>query len=188
MKVSPKIIQALTFFVAKKDVSGYLKSINFELQLERTILTSTNGHVLLCVCIDEPNDRVDSFKISPESFPKSEIDYEVTRAEDGKIYVTNGLMKVEVPQVEARYPDFRRVIPSKPAENLERKNYDPEYLMLFKKASKLLNGTKNPIVHPNNIVDIGLSNVVGVQIPLDYSRVKTDEVATVDVAPSWLSC
>lgn len=186
MKVSPKTIQALALFVAKKDVREYLMSINFELQLNRTILTATNGHVLLTVCIDEPNEKEDTFKIPPASFPKSDIDYEVTRGQDGKVYVTNGLMKAEVPQTELRYPDFRRVIPSKPADKIEHKSYDPEYLMLFKKASKLLGGTQYPIVHPNDIVDIGLSNVVGVQSPLRYENVKSKDAAVIDVSPSWL--
>lgn len=187
MKVNPKIIQALSLFVPKKDIHEYLKSINFELQLKRTILTATNGNILLCVCIEEPNEKADTFLIPPASFPKSDIDYEVIRDTDGKVYVTNGLVKVEVPQDGSRYPDFRRVIPSKPGETLEHRHYDPEYLMLFKKASKLLGGTRYPIVHSNNIVDVGLSYVVGVQMPLDYERVKIKGVAIVDVAPSWLN-
>lgn len=186
MKVSPKTIQALSLFVPKKDPREYLKDINFELQLGRTILTATNGHALLTVCIDEPNEKEDTFKIPPASFPKSDIDYEISRGEDGKVYVTNGLVKAEVPQNEWRYPDFRRAIPSKPVEKLEHKSYDPEYLMLFKKASKLLGGTHYPIIHPNDIVDIGLSNVVGVQASLSYASVKKDGIPVVDVAPSWL--
>lgn len=93
---------------------------------------------------------------------------------------------IEVPQIDWRYPDYRRVIPSKPAEKIEHKSYDPEYLMLFKKASKLLGGTRYPIIHPNDIVDIGLSNVVGVQASLSYASVKKDGIPVVDVAPSWL--
>lgn len=63
MRVSPKTIQALTLFVAdKKELRSYLRSINFELQLERTILTATNGPALLVICIDEPNDKEDTFK------------------------------------------------------------------------------------------------------------------------------
>ncbi|SOD19365.1 hypothetical protein [Nitrosomonas ureae] len=186
MKVNPKTIQALSLIVPKKDIRYYLMNINFELQLDKTILTATNGHVLLTVCINEPNEKVDSFKIPPESFPKSTVDYEVTRGDDGKVYVTNGLVKSEVPQDDGRYPDYRRAIPSQPAKNIEHKSYDPEYLMLFKKASKLLGGTHYPIVHPNDIVDIGLSNVVGVQMPLRYESVKSGDVPVIDVSPAWL--
>ena len=182
MRVSPKTIQALALFVAdKKEPRSYLRSINFELQLERTILTATNGAALLTICIDEPNDKEDTFKIMPGSFMKSEIDYDVTRAEDGKVYITNSLAKTEVPQDELKCPDFRHVIPSKPAENLVHKSYDPELLMLFKKASKLLCGTKYPVVHPNDIVDIGLGNVVGVQAPIRVENIVND------VAPAWLA-
>lgn len=188
MRVSPKTIQALTLFVAdKKELRSCLRSINFELQLERTILTATNGPALLAVCIDEPNDNEDTFKITPSSFMKSEIDYDVTRAEDGKVYITNGLAKTEVPQDGLKYPDFRMVIPTKQEENPVHKSYDPELLMLFKKASKLLCGTKYPVVHPNNIVDIGLSNVVGVQVPLRFENAKTKDVPIIDVAPAWLA-
>lgn len=186
MKVSPKTIQALALFVPKKDIREYLMTIHFELQLTRTILTASNGHILLTICIDEPNEKADTFMIPPGSFPKSDIDYQVFRGDDGKVYITNGLVRIEVPQIDWRYPDYRRVIPSKPAEKIEHKSYDPEYLMLFKKASKLLGGTHYPIIHPNDIVDIGLSNVVGVQAPLSYASVKTDGVPVVDVAPSWL--
>lgn len=186
MKVSPKTIQALALFVPKKDLRDYLRSINFELQLDKTILTATNGHILLTVCIEGSNEKEDTFRITPASFPKSDIDYEVTREDDGNVYITNGLTRVYVPQDDYKYPNYRRVIPSKPAGKIEHKSYDPEYLMLFKKASKLLGGTQYPIVHPNDIVDIGLSNVVGVQMPLRYERIKTDGIAVVDVAPSWL--
>ena len=188
MKVSPKTIQALALFVAdKKESRSYLQNINFELQLERTILTASNGNALLVVCVDEPNDKEDTFKIMPGSFMKSDTDYDVTRAEDGKVYITNGLAKTEVPQDGLKYPDFRRVIPSKPAENLVHKSYDPELLMLFKKASKLLGGVKCPVIHPNDIVDIGLGNVVGVQAPLRVENIKTKDVPIIDVAPAWLA-
>lgn len=188
MRVSPKTIQALALFVAdKKELRSYLRSINFELQIERTILTASNGPALLVICIDEPNDKEDTFKIMPGSFMKSETDYDVARGEDGKVYVTNGLSKVEVPQDGLKYPDFRRVIPSKPAENPVHKSYDPELLMLFKKASKLLCGTKYPVVHPNDIDDIGLGNVVGVQAPLRVKNIKAGDVPIIDVAPAWLA-
>lgn len=188
MKVSPETIQALSLFVAdKKELRSYLRSINFELQPERTILTATNGHVLLCVCVEGENEKEDTFKIPPASFPKSHVDYDVDRAEDGKVYITNGLARTEVPQDGLEYPDFRRVIPSKPAENLVHKSYDPELLMLFKKASKLLCGMKYPVVHPNDIVDIGLSNVVGVQAPIKFESIKTKDVPVNDVAPAWLA-
>lgn len=188
MKVSPETIQALSLFVAdKKKSRSCLQSINFELQPERTILTATNGVALLAVCIDEPNDKEDTFKIMPCSFMKSKIDYDVTRAEDGKVYITNGLAKTEVPQDGLKYPDFRRVIPTKQAENPVRKSYDPELLMLFKKASKLLCGMKCPVVHPNDIVDIGLGNVVGVQAPLRVENIETEDVPIFDVAPTWLA-
>ena len=159
MRVSPKTIQALALFVAdKKEPRSYLRSINFELQLERTILTATNGAALLTICIDEPNDKEDTFKIMPGSFMKSEIDYDVTRAEDGKVYITNGLARTEVPQDELKCPDFRHVIPSKPAENLVHKSYDPEYLMLFKKASKqpkLAQGVCNIAISDANLYELG---------------------------------
>ena len=73
MKVSPKTIQALALFVPKKDIREYLMNINFELQLNRTILTAANGHILLTICIDEPNEKEDTFMIPPGSFPKSDI-------------------------------------------------------------------------------------------------------------------
>ena len=188
MKVSPKTIQALTLFVAdKKELRSYLRSINFELQLERTILTATNGVALLTICINEPNDKEDTFKIMPCSFMKSEIDYDVARGEDGKVYITNGLAKTEVPQDGLKYPDFRRIIPTKQEENPVHKSYDPELLMLFKKASKLLCGTKCPVVHPNDIVDIGLGNVVGVQAPLRVENIRTKDAPVTDVAPAWLA-
>ena len=188
MRVSPKTIQALALFVAdKKELRSYLRSINFELQLERTILTATNGVALLTICINEPNDKEDTFKIMPCSFMKSKIDYDVTRAEDGKVYIANPFAKTEAPQDGIKYPDFRRIIPAKQEENPVYKSYDPELLVLFKKASKLLCGTKYPVVHPNDIVDIGLGNVVGVQAPLRVKNIKAGDVPIIDVAPAWLA-
>lgn len=186
MKVNPETIQALSLFVAKKDLREHLRCIKFELQANRTILAATNSHIMLVICIDDPNEKEDTFLIPPSSFPKSSVDYEVARGEDGDVYITNDLVKIKVPQNDQYYPDFRRIIPSKPAEKIEHKHYDPEYLMHFKKASKLLGGARYPIVHPNDIVDIGLSNVVGIQSPIRYETIKSTSVPLIEVAPDWL--
>ncbi len=191
MKVNPKTIQALTLFVLtlfvpRKDIREYLRNINFELQLDKTILTATNGQVLLTVCVDAPNEKADTFRIPPGFFLKSEIDYEVSRAEDGKVYITNGFTKTEVPQTEGVYPDSRRVIPTNPAKELEHKCYDPEHLMLFKRASKLLGGAEYPIIYPNGVVDIGLWNAVGVVARLNLANLRDKGYQVVDTSPSWL--
>lgn len=182
MKIKPEIIQALSLFVPKKDLRYYLMNIHFELQLDKTLLVATTGAVLLCVCIDDPNEKEDSFLIPPVSFPKSKVDYEVSRGDDGKLYVTNDLAKIEVPKIEGRYPDFRRAIPTKSADEITLKNYDPELLVLFKKASKLLGGWEWPIVYSNDIVDIGLPNVVGV-----IASIRSPETCVMPIAPYWLA-
>lgn len=181
MKIKPEIIQALSLFVPKKDLRHYSMNIHFKLQLDKTILVATTGAVLICVCIDEPNEKEDSFLIPPASFPKSKIDYNVSRDDNGLVYVTNEIARIEVPEIEGSYPDFRRVIPTKSAGEITYKNYDPELLVLFKKASKLLGGYTYPIVHPNDIVDIGLPNVVGVISPL-----RIPETCAMPVAPYWV--
>ena len=183
MRVNPKIIQALSMFVPKKDIRPYLLNINFELQINRTILTACNGHVLLCVCLQEENEKEDTFKLPLSSFQKTTIDYEITRGEDGKVYVTNGLVKVEVPQDEYKYPDIRRAIPTTLDVKVNgTKTYDAEYLLLFKKASKLLGGREHPVIQSNDIVDIGLSNVVGLNMPVILQQY----VPVVSVSPEWL--
>jgi len=182
MRVSPKTIQALSLFVPKVDPRGYLLNIYFELQLDRTILTARDGASLLAVCIDAPNEKEDTFKISPACFLKSSICYDVTRADDGKVYVNNGPTSVEVPQDGVAYPDFRRVVPAKEAL-LELKQYDPELLLRFKKASKLLGGQMFPFVHSNSVVDIGLPNVVGFLMPIRTQGCVYPNV----VSPAWLA-
>lgn len=183
MRVSPKTIQALSLFVPENNVRTYINNIYFELQLNKTILVATNGAAMLVVCVEGGNEKEDNFKIPPASFTKSNIDYEVSRNDEGKVCVVNGLVKIEVPQTEDRYPDFRRVVPGKESP-LELKQYDPELLLRFKKASKLLGGQMFPLVHSNNVVDLGLSNVVGVLMNV---VVKGANPYTNGTSPAWLA-
>ena len=68
MRVSKNIIRAMSLFVAsKKELRFYLRSINFELHLDKTILAASDGTVLLSLKLDEPNDHEDNFMIEPHS-------------------------------------------------------------------------------------------------------------------------
>lgn len=185
--IKSNIIKALSLFVSdKKDPRAYLRCINVELHADKTILTATNGKVLLSICVpgEGENAVTGTCNIPPSAFLKGDW-YVVEMDEAGKVFVRNNDYNANVPQDAGRYPQFRNVIPTKPSDDSQRQ-YDAELLMRFKKASKLLGGNEYPIVRTNNFVDISLEHVVGVVLPLG-DNVYGSAAHGAGVAPSWLN-
>ena len=75
----------------------------------------------------------------------------------------------KAPAVDGKYPDFRRVIPETITHEIAQ--FDPEFLMQFKKCACILNNVKSPDVaighngHSGSIVDIQNGKFLGVIMP-----------------------
>ena len=178
MKIHSSTIQALALFTGKLKYTH----IHFELNADKTIMVSANGPSILIVCQYEPNDSVCKFNIDPKVFPKTKDSYEITTSESS-IDITAGPTFTHVSMNDGNFPYFRNVVPRAPGDTSEIRHYDPEQVMLFKKASKILGGSIYPIIRPNGIVDIGLPHVVGVIAPLNTGKA---DPTTHSIAPDWL--
>lgn len=186
MRVSKNIIRAMSLFVAsKKELRFYLRSINFELHLDKTILAASDGTVLLSLKLDEPNDHEDNFMIEPHWFDSVKSDfYDIHKEDDGRVCIAAPNIKVYAPQNDVTYCDYRIIIPKIAEENPPHQYFDPERSSLFKKAAKLLGGNVYPLIHSNGLVDLGLPNCVGVQAALRCDGVES--VFLDGRGPDWL--
>jgi len=178
IKIHSSIIRALALFTGKLRYDY----IHFELNADKTIMVSANGPSMLTICQAEPNDFVCKFNIDPNVFPKTKESYEITKSET-EMLITAGPTVVHTPMNDGNYPYFRNIIPKVFGDISQMKHYDPEQVMLFKKASKILGGSIYPIIRPNGIVDIGLPHVVGVIAPLNMGKA---DPTTHSIAPDWL--
>jgi hypothetical protein len=75
-----------------------------------------------------------------------------------------------------------RVLPTKPATG-EAAQFNPELITRFVKCSKLLNGTKHPVIAHNGgssaLVDLGLDRFIGVVMPMRNNVV-------INQTPEWV--
>lgn len=184
MLIDSKYIKALSLFVANnKETRYYLQYINFELHADRTIMTACDRHVLLSIMLPKDNETIDNFSLPVSAFNKSKS-FTIARHDEKLVSVWGGGIETKAPICETKYVDFRRAIPKK-QDSTEHARFDPELGVLFKKASKLLGGTKYPITYPNGFVDIGLHDVVGVHMPLNNTPTMSCCVHNGN-APTWI--
>ena len=174
-------LKAARLFVAAKDVRFYLNGVLLRIKDGQSALVATNGNSLAAIeagvtdYLDGqwiiPNAAVDALaKKSSGSVVELTFFEEGDRFELG-CYVGKFL--------DGKFPDFMRVIPAGDVapDNFQ---YDPELLMPFKKAAKILDGSTQVRVMPimNEIgtggkkysrgvarVDIGVAGFVGVIMP-----------------------
>ena len=184
MLIDSKYIKALSLFVANnKETRYYLQYINFELHADRTIMTACDGHVLLSIMLPKDNETIDNFSLPVSAFNKSRS-FTIARHDEKLVSVWGDGIETKAPICDTKYVDFRRAIPRK-QDSTEHARFDHELGVLFKKASKLLGGTKFPINYPNGFVDIGLYDVVGVHMPLNNTQIMKNCVHDGN-APAWI--
>lgn len=186
MLIDSKYIKALSLFVANnKDTRYYLRYINFEAHPDKTIMTACDGGVLMSIVVYEQHAEFDNFSLLPSAFNKGK-EFFVCRNDDKFINIAGDGIESKAPICESKFVDFRRAIPKELAENAKFEFFDPELLIKFKKASKILGGSKYVMAYPNGFVDIGLHGVVGVCMPM-RSTVIEKYAAYPDVKPpAWM--
>ena len=141
-------LKAVSLAMAEKDIRYYLNGVLFELDnAEGYRLVATDGHRLHIVCkkkctnmvheIIMPSDIVKQLCKQKAQVFELEIIPGATRSI--KIRTVSGF--ITVAEVGGKYPDYRRVMPTK-VHQTEVTHYMPEYLADLAKAQKIL-GTKN---------------------------------------------
>ena len=146
--IATKDLQAVSLAMAKADIRYYLNGVLFELDnAEGYRLVATDGHRLHIVCkkkctnmvheIIMPRDTV--MHIIKQKVQAFEL--EIIPGATRQIKIRTGGGFITVPEVQGKYPDYKRVMPTK-VHQTEAAYYMPEYLADLAKAQKIL-GTKN---------------------------------------------
>ena len=205
LTVRAEIIAALKLFAANKDVRFYLNGINLEIGATESRLVATNGHCLGCFRIESeqpevttplgniiiPNDLLKPIKakgmveilIGPLETKKDATGEEVPVSKARPVTLTYAGLSMSGKTLDATFPDFRRVIPSKVSG--QPAQFDPAYVGLLAKVAAALYGKSKYVGIGFNgndaaLLDFGDENFVGVLMPL-----RPNVVTAPRTPPDW---
>lgn len=173
-------LKAMSLLASKQDIRYYLNGVLVQSNKDHTRLVATDGHLLGVFQTSETahDDNAFSIIIPNEIIAKLDKQDNFLSCVDGKWNIDG----ISFNPIDGSFPDYMRVLPSKPASG-EPAQFNPELITRFAKCSKLLNGTKYPVIAYNGqgsaLVDIGLDRFVGVVMPM-RNEVKIKET------PEWL--
>jgi DNA polymerase-3 subunit beta len=173
-------LKAMSLLASKQDIRYYLNGVLVESTGAHTRLVATDGHLLGLYQIKETahEDKAFSIIIPNEIIAKLDKVDNFLSCVDGKWNIDG----ISFTPIEGKFPEYMRVFPTKPASG-ESAQFNHEFITRFAKCSKLLNGTKYPVIAHNGgssaLVDLGLDNFVGVVMPM-RNEVKIKET------PEWL--
>lgn len=173
-------LKAMAVLASKQDIRYYLNGVLVESNGAHTRLIATDGHLLGVFQISETahDDKAFSIIIPNEIITKLDKKDNFLSCVDGKWNI-DGISFVPV---DGKFPDYMRVLPANPATG-ETAQFNPELINRFAKCSKLLNGSKFPVIAHNGqssaLVDIGLDRFVGVVMPMRNNIV-------INQIPVWL--
>lgn len=165
-------LKAMLGFAAKKDVRYWLNALCLDFGPRYTALVGTTGSILAAYKLDDSrNDPA----LGRVILPRDAIETALKAAgKASEITITNthiGL--VPYTPVDARYPDWQAVIPMNVDDEALPAQINPDLLVPFQKAAKLLGDTKWANVHlwhngPERALLVSLKdeNFVGVLMPL----------------------
>lgn len=193
LTIDTGVILGLLKIAPKKDVRYYLNDINVELDGHDATLVATNGHMLAavkCELVSEnenyqniiiPCSALDILKLKPRkklvidasTYPTLTFDYNGT-----------GL---RCNAVDAKYPDWRRVIPK--TVSGEAAMYNSDYIAAMAGALMLISGRKKVAEMtvlmngsgPALITSPAAQNFVGVLMPMWQS----EDSCVITEAPAW---
>lgn len=141
--IATKDLQAVSLAMAEKDIRHYLNGVLFELDnAEGYRLIATDGHRVHVVDRKKYTDRHEI--IMPSDTVKhilkqkmQAFELEIIPGATRQIKIRTGGGFITVPELEGKYPDYRRVMPTK-LQPTEAAHYMPEYLADLAKAQKIL--------------------------------------------------
>jgi DNA polymerase III sliding clamp (beta) subunit (PCNA family) len=188
VNANPVQIRAAIHTAAEKDIRYYLRGVLIEGESTYTRVVSTDGHIASVQGYEVENAGTAVF-ILPLATAKmvgaKDKFCEFTSEDEGKTWAmkTNSV-SVNFPPVDGKFPDWRRIVP-KPRYDIEQKpsQFNPELLIRFSKAAKILDQKTVIVTHNDNgagLVSIGLTNYAGVIMPLSSKFVDTAIIKTFD--------
>jgi DNA polymerase-3 subunit beta len=174
-------LKAMAILASKQDIRYYLNGVLVESNGAYTRLVATDGHLLGIFQISETahEDKAFSIIIPNEIIAKLDKKDNFLSTNEHGNWVIDG---ISFNPIDGKFPDYMRVLPSKPATG-ETAQFNPELINRFTKCSKLLNGSKFPVIAHNGgssaLIDIGLDRFVGVVMPMRNNIV-------INQIPVWL--
>ena len=140
--IATKDLQAVSLAMAKADIRYYLNGVLFELDnAEGYRLVATDGHRLHIVCKKKSTGMSQEIIMSSDTVKQlcklKETFFTVEPLENRQIKITTISGVLTVQAVEGKYPDYRRVMPTK-IQQTEVTHYIPDYLVDLAKAQKIL--------------------------------------------------
>ena len=188
INANPVQIRAAIHTSAEKEIRYYLNGVLIEGESSYTRIVSTDGRIASVQGCEVENAGTAVFILplaTAKMISAKDKFCEFTSDDDGKTWLMKtDSVSVNFLPVDGKFPDWRRIVP-KPSYNTEQNpsQFDPELLIRFSKAAKIL-GKKTVIVTHNNndaaLVSIGLTNYVGIIMPLMPSFVDKAIVKTFD--------
>ena len=143
-------LKSLMLFAGKKDIRSYLNGLHIEQSATGTLAVACNGHVIAVARIDSEAHEPASITIDRQYIDGIKSKYAVMFNQvDGatvSIKTENGTLTV--PVVDARYPDWRRVVSAR--QTGERAYFDPDYAALVNKAGQTIRKSKLPYIIQQN--------------------------------------
>lgn len=149
-------------FAGKKDIRSYLNSLHIEQSVNGTFAVASNGHAIAIARIDSEVHEPASITIDRQYIDGIKSKYAVMFNQvDGatvSIRTENGTLTV--PVIDAKYPDWRRVITSK--QTGEKAYFDPEYAAMVNKAGQTIHKSRLPYIIQQNGDKPGYCNLYDV--------------------------
>ena len=173
IEINARLLKAVALAVTKTETRYYLNGVYVEFFADHITLTATDGHKLIAgrqVRVDTgsgdsaageagiilPLDMIDKIKLSRKAPDYATLSFD---AKGDNLQARFLHLKFDATtqsgfEVEASYPSARRVAPV--SITGEQAAFDPEILITFTKAAKLVHGSTvgapaTPVVHHNGL-------------------------------------
>lgn len=198
MQVNLKTLQALAKHIApKSEIRYYLVGVLLEVTDAGRFYVSTDGHKLVVIReakqeADEngqwiiPRDVILGIKLSKRPV----IDVCEFSQENGKASITYCGTETRFNLVDGKFPDWRRVIPSKVSGEIAQ--FNPNYLVAIRDCAAATVGIGKCsglyLAHNGNsagLYQAGDVNFIGVIMPLRVDRAESYIPAPTDLHVNW---
>lgn len=155
-------IKALMLFAGKKDIRSYLNGLHIEQSATGTFAVASNGHAIAIARIDSEAHEPASITIDRQYVDNLKSNYAVSfeQVEGGMVKLGVIGTSLTVPVMDAKYPDWRRVVSAK--QTGEKAYFDPEYAAMVNKAGQTIRKSKVPYIIQQNGDKPGYCNLYDV--------------------------
>jgi hypothetical protein len=152
-------LKALMLFAGKKDIRYYLNSLHIEQSATGTIAVACNGHVIAVARIDSEAHEPASITMDRQYIDGIKSKYAVTfnQSDAATVSIKTENSTVNVPFMDAKYPDWRRVVSAK--QTGEKAYFDPDYAALVNKAGQIVSKRNLAYVIQQNGNSVGYCNL-----------------------------